>query len=112
MSLTSFSRSHNAPEQILHCRINWWPTLRTLRETKRRRVGFMEDTWEIEESWKMLGSKMGLEENAERERYKHEAKYQCAWKECAYHKTKSPNPMSACKGCAEVCYCSRECQRR
>ncbi|VDB92129.1 unnamed protein product [Peniophora sp. CBMAI 1063] len=37
----------------------------------------------------------------------------CAWRECEFHGVKGVGPkLMGCKGCGEVRYCGRECQRR
>ncbi|KZV63193.1 hypothetical protein PENSPDRAFT_758176 [Peniophora sp. CONT] len=69
----------------------------------------------LERSWVLFGGALGLDEDEEADRRERENRRDiaqfCAWKECQYHKAKAPTPPNACKGCGEVRYCGKECQR-
>ncbi|VDB87919.1 unnamed protein product [Peniophora sp. CBMAI 1063] len=64
-------------------------------------------------AWQQLGE--ALEINTQRaprliEGYIPAAHPFCAWPLCVYHTQKPPRGLKACKGCAEVLYCGRQCQ--
>ncbi|KZV71720.1 hypothetical protein PENSPDRAFT_751525 [Peniophora sp. CONT] len=95
-------------------REQWYPTLFCLRKARPRST-FAEEHDRMIDAWKALGEDLGFEESiqkAEHERELRKALRFCAWHECEYH-TKEPSVAlrSRCKGCAEVRYCSRTCQR-
>ncbi|KZV71168.1 hypothetical protein PENSPDRAFT_416280 [Peniophora sp. CONT] len=52
--------------------------------------------------------------NEDEERIKNDAVLArlCSWATCVHHYERTEEALPICKGCGEVRYCSRECQRR
>ncbi|KZV71623.1 hypothetical protein PENSPDRAFT_398489 [Peniophora sp. CONT] len=99
-------------------RQDWYPTLHVLRsqrEDNMWRGQNRERLANLEEAWTALGTSIALDEETEKRDYEREVKKMtqvCAWKECKYHSEKPPTALHNCKGCGEVKYCSRACQKR
>ena len=67
----------------------------------------------LAKDWSTFGEALGLDPAEERERHQKAARNRCSWSECQYYREKPDNVgLSTCKGCGEVRYCGRECQRK
>lgn len=96
-------------------RETWWPTLRSIQKAARLTPAIADRTvnLEIMRQWLDLGIEMGLNEEKERKRHEREAVRRCAWAGCKWHWS-SPDDsikLKKCRGCGEVSYCGRECQK-
>ncbi|KZV71713.1 hypothetical protein PENSPDRAFT_395295 [Peniophora sp. CONT] len=108
-------RARNSSRKAMRrsVREDWYPTLDFLRRMRACSTSVDEHD-QLLESWQRLGEDIGFEESvqkAEYERRMREALRHCAWKECQYHEKEPYVSLRSCKGCAEVRYCSRSCQR-
>ncbi|KZV73037.1 hypothetical protein PENSPDRAFT_324621 [Peniophora sp. CONT] len=96
-------------------RVDWWPSLRALQTVKYRAMRTPQRKYydRVLSAWTELGRVLGLDAEKERKRHEHEAAQRCTWFACPDHRsTPSMGTLKACKGCGEVRYCGRECQRR
>ncbi|KZV70552.1 hypothetical protein PENSPDRAFT_440532 [Peniophora sp. CONT] len=96
-------------------RQEWYPALSCIRD--REELGILtnpEKHASVIAEWKWFGESIGMdEEEAKRDherRLKRDAQL-CSWHDCQYHSTRAPISLMTCKGCGEVRYCSRHCQR-
>ena len=92
-------------------RERWYAALATFRNT-RYTLADKPDYQAIVDAWVRLGAELGFEETRERDRVETERARKCSWVGCVYHKLPFSKPLSVCKGCGDVRYCSRDCQRR
>ncbi|VDB91606.1 unnamed protein product [Peniophora sp. CBMAI 1063] len=93
----------------------WWPTLRNIQkaaylapEATDRAVNM-----DISRQWSQVGAALGLSEEKERKRHEREASRRCAWAGCGLHWS-TPDvsiKLKTCRGCGEVSYCGRGCQK-
>ena len=92
----------------------WYLKLKALRTASFPLKGLQssEHCQTIIRCWIKLGEALGLSESVERLRHDAQRARLCSWALCAHHKTPAEQALSLCKGCGEVRYCSRECQRR
>ncbi|KZV65130.1 hypothetical protein PENSPDRAFT_690127 [Peniophora sp. CONT] len=90
---------------------SWYDDLCTLR-SHRDRLSDIPDYQVLVKSWLLLGKALGLEETTERDQRGAQSKHLCSWVQCRFHVEPSPTQMSACAGCGDVKYCSRDCQRQ
>ena len=101
-------------DMLDQARSDWWPGLNHL-QTKQIRagVGNVPEITTLKDSWLALGEELGLDAKKERTRHEKEVRGRCAWRDCKYHREKPAEPkLFACKGCGEVRYCGRQCQKR
>ncbi|VDC00741.1 unnamed protein product [Peniophora sp. CBMAI 1063] len=93
-------------------RRGWYSTLKHVRELED--AGPQRD--DLLEAWQSLGHAMHLNEAQEKRDYEAEcrraAERRCSWPQCVYHSNKPPAKTRVCKGCDEVRYCSRACQKK
>lgn len=95
-------------------RSNWWPSLNRLQIRQLRvGVGKTPELTSLKDGWIQFGKILGLSAKKERARLEKEMRSHCAWRACKYHREKPRDvPLLACKGCGDVRYCGRECQKR
>ena len=96
-------------------RDTWWYALRSIQKALYLRPDAAERdvNLEIVRRWTDLGSDLGMEEEKERKRHEKEATQRCAWAGCRWHWS-TPDEftkLKKCRGCGEVSYCGRECQK-
>lgn len=92
---------------------SWYDDLVKLRSYRGRLSG-VANYQVLVNSWLLLGHALGLDEITERDQRDTLSKRLCSWHGCQYHITPSTTQtrMSACTGCGDVKYCSRDCQKR
>ncbi|KZV64946.1 hypothetical protein PENSPDRAFT_149859 [Peniophora sp. CONT] len=99
-------------------RQEWYSTLHVLR-TEQRDSAHWQGPYrsligDLEQVWVALGQSVSLDEDAERRDFEREAKKAsrfCSWRACQYHTETPSAPLQTCKGCGQVMYCSRACQK-
>ncbi|KZV74862.1 hypothetical protein PENSPDRAFT_748965 [Peniophora sp. CONT] len=77
-----------------------WVGLASQLHVVRSRLGHEAAYGPLMRTWSMIGTLAGLHFDR-----------MCSSEPCQYHRTPSEKPLLICKGCQEVRYCSRECQR-
>ncbi|VDB92124.1 unnamed protein product [Peniophora sp. CBMAI 1063] len=95
-------------------RSEWWPSLQRLQITIRRAGPNVNASRlkRLAKSWVAFGTALGLIIDQERTRHREAMRSRCSWVECKYHRENIGDVvLSTCKGCGEVKYCGRECQR-
>ncbi|KZV61522.1 hypothetical protein PENSPDRAFT_292967 [Peniophora sp. CONT] len=94
-------------------RDEWWPCLNRLQARSSLRNGGQDSKLYkvLVERWTEYGTVLGLDAEDERKRHRSLAKSRCSWRGCGYNTRAPPGKLLACKGCGEVQYCGRECQK-
>ena len=88
-------------------RKDWLRTAKLLRDG-RSKYGLEVSFDILARYWFAIGQCIGLREAAGLLQLDRT----CSNSPCQHHLVPAEKPMSVCKGCQEVRYCSRECQRR
>ncbi|VDB94377.1 unnamed protein product [Peniophora sp. CBMAI 1063] len=88
---------------------SWSPTLRLLHDTLRQ-SRCTDEHDRLIQGWTALGDALGLDKG-EFEANHRKPEHCCAWRRCRHHYEPSAERLKACKGCGEVRYCGRTCQR-
>lgn len=101
-------------EMLNRARSDWWPNLNRLQIRQLRvGVGRAPELTALKDAWIQFGKTMGLSAKKERARHEREAHNHCAWRGCKHHHEKPAGiTLFMCKGCGDVRYCGRECQKR
>lgn len=96
-------------------RETWWPTLRGIQKAAYQASATADRAvnLNIMRQWSKLGIELELDEEKERKRHEREAARRCAWTGCAWHWSTPDESLKLkkCRGCGEVSYCGRECQK-
>lgn len=113
---TNAGLDHSLPVSLAmsmrtNSRTRWYSTLEAFRDT-RYTLASMPDYQSMIDAWVKLGAELGFMETEERDRVEAAKARKCSWEPCKYHDTLSPRPLQICKGCGDVRYCSKECQRK
>lgn len=111
--ISSMSRAF-CDELRSRARAVWWPNMDRLHSALHRTGSTATpEERKLAEDWAVFGERLGLDATKERMRHEKEVLNRCAWRGCQYHR-KKPNDLalSACKGCGEMRYCGRECQKK
>lgn len=88
-------------------RTEWFPTLSLLR-ARSYRLGELSHAFsKLVNAWVLFGKAIGLDEKQEWAR----ADKRCSYYLCPFSKQDPPGALSTCKGCGQVRYCGKECQR-
>ena len=90
-------------------RETWWPALMRLRPAYSR-----EGVRLLVRSAVDLGKLLGLDPREEEARHTRSLKTRCSWWVCSHSTARNDHDfvLPTCKGCGEVRYCSRDCQKR
>ncbi|KAI0311863.1 hypothetical protein OF83DRAFT_711886 [Amylostereum chailletii] len=102
------ARKHNYALLRRDTKLEWFSTMRELREAFRRCRADESDRRALAGllvEWNKLGAALELDEAHER------THGFCAAKACEFYAARSPYRMQLCVGCKKVCYCDRTCQR-
>ncbi|KZV62353.1 hypothetical protein PENSPDRAFT_658201 [Peniophora sp. CONT] len=90
----------------------WWPSLRGAQNTKylngHKNIPQMA---RLTDTWASFGRALGLDASKEQARHEKATLGRCAWRDCQYHKKAADTVLLSCKGCGEVRYCGRVCQK-
>ncbi|VDB99507.1 unnamed protein product [Peniophora sp. CBMAI 1063] len=104
-------RTGNRPRKAMRhvLRRNWYPTLQVLRRT-RDHSQYVNEHDRLTNSWGGLGDVLGIREDDIEAETSQETEL-CAWRGCLNHYAPTGQDVKTCKGCGEVSYCDRTCQR-
>lgn len=90
-------------------RAEWFPTLSLLRG-RNYHLEILNGAFnDLIFAWISFGQALGLNESEERRRAR--ASKRCSYHLCSFSGLDSPSALSTCKGCGQVRYCGKECQR-
>ncbi|VDB92120.1 unnamed protein product [Peniophora sp. CBMAI 1063] len=92
-------------------RDEWWPCLSRLQSSPHRSDQREKLYSVLVDRWMDYGRALGFDAEKEQKRHKSVAKSRCTWRGCGYNTRAPPGKLLACKGCGEVQYCGRECQK-
>ncbi|VDB99488.1 unnamed protein product [Peniophora sp. CBMAI 1063] len=96
-------------------RREWYPTLLHIRDVQTLILSNHRAKYtSLVSAWKTFGEVVGMDEAQAKKDHDHKVKRDarfCSWADCQYHGSPPPN-LLACKGCGEVRYCSKSCQRK
>ncbi|VDB99135.1 unnamed protein product [Peniophora sp. CBMAI 1063] len=90
---------------------HWWPCLAKLQAGCYRHKDSQAHL-ALLACWEEAGDALGLSEKEERKRFRREGRVFCFWPECEFNTVRPTSKLSACRGCGEVQYCGKDCQKK